>query len=238
MIAVLALLACLMGGAWAHGGAVVPDDYPWPLVAIGAGSLLIGLFLTFCGKRFFKPFLAVSGFIGGFILGICALLWAEPFYDGLLRSWWLLTPFVLGVILAMLCLWIIKMALTIAAAAGGFALGSSMISLFSLDIVGRVIFMAICILVAIVLVFVIEKLILCIASALIGAFVAVGGLDLFIKTGFLEACLQTVQAGAMTVVINWKVLAMAALFLGLASAGIITQLFVIKKAKKSVDSKA
>jgi hypothetical protein len=221
--------------AWAQ--TILPESYPPGLIIAGAVSILVGLFLCFCGKRFFKPFLALVGFVAGFGVGLFVLLWIDA--EGkLAQSWFLLIPVVVGIVVAGLCLWIVKMAILCGAAAGGFALGMSLMSVRDGALIphsiGRLGFLAAIVAICVVLAWFFETLIVCITSAALGAFMAVSGVDLFAKTGFLEAALEAVQVREVRVKVTMPLLGMCSLVLGLAAAGIVTQYLHIRRSGGSL----
>ena len=237
----LSLLALLIPLVLKFCSAAAPPGYPTilldttnPLVMAGfivAG--LIGLFLVFNGRRFFKPFLAIVGFAAGFTLAVIIILWLDSQGSNPFSQYKAVIPFVAGFILAGLCLWFYRMAIYSGAAAGGFYLGLVLISVKDGALIpngwGRVAFLAVCIATCVVLAHFFEFLITTIASALIGSFAATAAVDIFMKTGFLETAVECIQIRQINIKHDTKAYGVVALFLGLATAGIATQFINRKK---------
>jgi hypothetical protein len=242
MISFIHLLICL--GAVKLCLATAPPGYPTILLdtanpVVQAAFIvagLIGLFLVFNGRRFFKPFLAIVGFAAGFTLAVIILLWLDIKSPHPIDKYKMFIPFIAGITLAGLCLWFYKMALFSGAAAGGFYLGLVLLSLKDGALIpngwGRIAFLSVTIAICVVLAHFFEFFITTVASALIGSFAATAAVDVFMKTGFLETALESIQVREIKIKQDTEAYGVIALFLGLAASGIVTQ-FINKKKLES-----
>ena len=220
-------------------GKVLPEENT-PLLIVGAFILgLLGTFLAFCGRRFFKPFLGIIGFAAGFTLAIMVMLWFDE-TGGVFRDWRLIIPIIVGCVAGGLCLWFFKIGIYCAAAAGGFYLSASLMAIKDGALIpngwGRITFMAVVIAASLILAFFFDTLITTVCSAIIGSFAVAAAVDVFVRSGFLETALEAIQVRTINVKMSTPAMGVAALFLGMTCAGVLSQ-YMHSRKKSSSSSK-
>lgn len=221
LFALFLLLASVFGAS-----EVLPKENSPILIAGAIIAGLIGTFLAFNGRRFFKPFLGIVGFSAGFTISIIIMLWIDE-SGAIFHDWRIAIPIVIGLAVSGLCLWFLKMAVYCAAAAGGFYFSASLMAIKEGALIpsgwGRTTFMGVVIGVCILLAFFFEALIITVCSAIIGSFATAAAVDVFVRSGFLETALEAVQVRTIETKMTTPAMGIAALFLGMTCAGVLAQ---------------
>lgn len=187
---------------------------------------LIGSFLAFNGKRFFKPFLMIVGFSTGLTLTIAFMLNIEQ--DGsFFHDWRIIIPLVMGLVGAFLALKFYKAAVYKVAATGGYFLAISILAFKEGALIpsgwGRKGFISATVALCVFLANFFESFLTTLCSAIIGSFAVAAAVDVFVRTGFLETALEAVQAREIDIKMSKPAMGIAALFIGLIFVGVVTQ---------------
>lgn len=204
---------------------------------IGGVLLVVGLLLCLSGKKFFKLFLSVVGFVAGATLGFIIMASAarNPLFT--IPNQEIVTYVVagiLGVILAAVCLYLWKIGVYIGAGLGGFSLATFILSLklgeYIEPQIGRQAILAIGAGLGVVAAILFEDMAIAVASSLAGSLMAMCGLDCYLQTGFWAQVYD--QAIAKTFILPDPTSKMYYMFAGticLAVLGIVVQLLAPSK---------
>ncbi|KAH7059132.1 hypothetical protein BKA57DRAFT_529788 [Linnemannia elongata] len=163
----------------------------WQRVVSGGVLLGVGILLCLYGFRYLRFSLLLTGFIGGAIAAYAILLNTEP--DGLWSNRVLIYCAVCiaaGLLIGVVMLGLNKYATWILGGAGGLALGVYILSWRAGGLihntVGRIALMAGAAALGMFLSTFLGKLTTIFATVLIGGYMFTLGLDMFLRTGFLE----------------------------------------------------
>ncbi|KAF9178109.1 hypothetical protein BGZ51_008099 [Haplosporangium sp. Z 767] len=163
----------------------------WQRVIAGGVLMVIGLVLTFFGFYHLRFTLLLTGFVGGGIAAFAILTNTEP--DTLWSERILIYVSVCiaaGLLIGLILLGLNKYAFWILGGAGGLALGVYILSWkeggLIHDTVGRIALMAGAAALGIILSIFLGSLTIIFATVLIGGYMFTLGLDMFLRTGFLE----------------------------------------------------
>lgn len=151
--------------------------------------MLIGLLLLFFGIRLFRTVLATCCFIGGALFAFTIITNLEthwPYGDTVT----LLVCLAVGVVAAVLGLWMWMLALVVMGALGGFTMAMYMLSWrggrLMEEHVSRPVFIAAVTVLGGLVAIVYERGIIALATCIIGSVSLCSGLDVFAETGFNE----------------------------------------------------
>ena len=162
--------------------------------SIGIILIALGTYLALFGKKFFKVFLALIGFVAFGVAGLYLLLLLDDIWGfGENRR-----VIFYVVILLCACLgagvsvvaW--RVGVYAAAAAGGFFTGVFLMSIFAgiTNHLSRQVFLTICTVASIVLVSFFDEIVIKAASSMVGALLLMCGLDCFLEGGYNEVVLN------------------------------------------------
>lgn len=218
--------------------------------AFGGVAILVGIYLTFVGKRFFKPFLSLFGFVAGLFGSFLGIGYVLTLLNSQTKSEFGTTAVVGagiacilgGFIGSFLLLWLTNAAITLAAVAGGiftarFYSGqlipliqshikkeaSSWLSTASNETLSFII-MAAGGLVAFLTVKIFENAVIAIISATLGSIFTAIGIDCFANKNILQMVLSEDPKKFE----NSNVLLALFMTFTLAVAGFLVQMFVLK----------
>ncbi|TPX30944.1 hypothetical protein SmJEL517_g05624 [Synchytrium microbalum] len=161
--------------------------------------IVTGLFLTFYGYRLFTPVLFVIGAYVGGLLAYIIVLNTEPAggfanRDTLILVVVLVAALVVGCLT--ICLWRVGIALL--GAALGFVLGLFILSWASGGVIasglGRAIFLSVLSIIGGIAISILQKPIIIVATAVVGSYAFISGVDIFANTGFSLAAQQMINA--------------------------------------------
>lgn len=163
--------------------------------------ICIGLFLCFMGKRMFKPFLGLVGFVAGFLWAATIMGMVKDHVD--FTDWvpWIIACIV-GLIAGAICMYMWKVGVLVGAGLGGFVLSNYLMSLKVGGLIanqyGRnaLVFGAVasCVLLA----WFFESIVIVVTSAITGAVLAIFGLDVYVKSGFAQQLYEQVTSKTFT----------------------------------------
>jgi uncharacterized protein DUF4203 len=162
--------------------------------SIGVILVVLGTYLTLFGKKFFKVFLAIIGFVA---FGVAALylllilddLWGFGENRRMIFYVVMILCACLGAGVSMVA-W--RVGVYAAAAAGGFFTGVFLMSIFAgiTNHLSRQVFLTICTVATIVLVSFFDEMVIKAASSIVGAVLLMCGLDCFLEGGYNEVVLN------------------------------------------------
>lgn len=151
--------------------------------------IFIGLFLCFMGKRLFKVFLGLVGFVAGFLLATTVMGTIKDHVSFTEWGPWIIAS-VVGLIAGAICLYMWKVGVLVGAGLGGFALANYLMSLkvggLLVSQYGRNAVVIGAIIICVVLAWFFETVVIVGTSAAAGAIIAVFGLDFYVKSGFAQ----------------------------------------------------
>ncbi|KAF9976443.1 hypothetical protein BGZ73_008578 [Actinomortierella ambigua] len=159
---------------------------------VGGGILLaIGLYLTLFGYRFQRFTLLLTGFIGGVIAAYAILVNVEPEQQWSNRVLvYCAVCIAAGLFIGLLMLLLNRWAIWVLGGAGGLCLGVFILSWRNGTLIhsgaGRIGLMVGCAALGLLLGLVVGPYIIVFASVLLGGYMFTIGLDLFLRTGFME----------------------------------------------------
>lgn len=161
---------------------------------IGVALFTVGIYLALFGKRHFKIFLGLIGFVAFSLASLYLLLILDGNFEmGENRR--IIFYVVIGICGALgaavsVVAW--RIGVYAAAAVGGFFAGTFLMTAFAsiTSHVSRQVFQALCAISAVLLVSFFDELIIKAASAITGSILATSGLDCFLESGFDEAVLN------------------------------------------------
>lgn len=165
-------------------------------VLVGVILCVIGFIFLFFGVRLFKPILFLTGVAVGGISSYILLLNLANRYPTLggdnQNTIMLIVPFIIGLLLGFLFLFILKLGILSLGALGGFSLAVFILSWQSdNDLINspvyRPIFISVMICIGSILTMLFERVLIIICTCLFGAGAICSGLDVFIATGFNQA---------------------------------------------------
>ncbi|KAJ3409006.1 hypothetical protein HDV05_004655, partial [Chytridiales sp. JEL 0842] len=201
---------------------------------LGAVLIAIGLFLLIAGFKLWKPTIFLAGFLLASSIGYTILLRVEPAqgYDPSARDNILLFgSLAIGLLGGLIVLCVRQVGLAAIGAIGGYALAIFILGFTNNGIIqvgwGRIVFILAFIIIAIVLVFFVEKWVVIVSTSMAGAYLVVLGIDMYAKTGFAMASQSFFQSGtrfdSTVFTVNGKVIAMTASVAVLAIVGVVVQ---------------
>ncbi|KAK9762638.1 hypothetical protein K7432_011443 [Basidiobolus ranarum] len=187
--------------------------------------IIAGFVLCFWGQRLFPLMLFIAGFmVFGFIAYVSCIEISPPVPT-------LQSPpnLVIGVVVGLIGGYLFRRFWTLGVLAigalAGFALAMFILSLGNgfliSSSIGRTIFVILCVVVGVVLMWFFEKHTLIIGSAFFGAYLLVSGIDYFIRTGFAQHIYGFLRGGSYAT--SGKVYAMIATWVVLAIIGAAIQ---------------
>jgi hypothetical protein len=202
---------------------------------IGGICIAVGLLLCFCGKRFFKLYLGLAGFIVGAVVAVNGLARFGgylPAENTTTISW--VIVIVLGLIAAGLSMWLWKIGVYASAGLGGYALMSFILSLKAGGVIenamGRTGALVLGAGAAVIAAMFLEDIIIVIASSIIGSLTAIIGLDRFVQTGFTYQLFDTMMIMAVNIdQFHGPMYFMFAGTVALAVLGVVVQLLAPSK---------
>jgi hypothetical protein len=156
---------------------------------IGGIAVVVGLLMCFSGKRFFKVFLSLVGFIAGVVGGLLAMAFVTPlmnFSNPDMVTW--IVAGILGVVGALVCLYAWKIGVYLGAGLGGYSIMTYILSLKAGGVIenelGRHGAIAVGVGLAVIAAIFLEDIAIVIASAISGSLISMVGLDCYFNTGF------------------------------------------------------
>lgn len=161
---------------------------------VGVAFFVIGVYLALFGKRHFKLFLGLIGFIAFSLVSLSLLLILDGNFDmGENRRtiFWVVIG-ICGALGAAISVVAWRIGVYAAAAVGGFFMGTFFMTAFAslTSHVSRQVFQVLCAISAVLLVSFFDELVIKAASAMTGSILTVCGLDCFLETGFNETILN------------------------------------------------
>ena len=177
---------------------------PQAIIA-GIACILIGLFLTFLGARFFRTMLFFAGFALFALIAYIGAINIAPLQPGdlVMRTVYLVVIIVIGLIGGVLVVIFWRVGLFVLGAVGGFFLAMFILSLapngLIPDPIFRAIFIVVLAIVCAFLVFKFERPAVIIATSIAGAFITMLGIDFFAHTYLLQSMVAFLsKTGAYT----------------------------------------
>lgn len=159
-------------------------------------AIIFGLFNCFFGSRFFRVYVTGTGAVAGFLLAswILELIHQISELEPSTSTIWI-TIISLVIIFASLANWIWKKVLLIAAAYGGYMIGSFICTVFDIASFTHLWYVTMlvqvaCVISAMILLKMFEKLVSIILTASFGALLVTAGIDSFVETGYKTSLLR------------------------------------------------
>lgn len=154
--------------------------------------LIVGLAMALFGLRLLRPMLAIAGFAVFSMVGYIALIRFEPANGYSYReSVLLFSALAIGLVGALLAVFIFKIGIALLGALGGSAIAVFVLSFKSGGVIqsdfGRGIFIALLALIGAGLCQILEKPAVIILTSFAGSFLFFMGIDIFAKTGLVTA---------------------------------------------------
>lgn len=177
------------------GEALALADHAWTSGILGVILITLGTFLTFTGKRFFKLFLGVSGFLTFGVLGLNLVTWVHEVIFTIPHAFYVFWTIAIlcGALGAWLCFTMWEIGVLAAAGFGGYSLGVWVMSMKTgLLIEGymtRSVFLTVCSCAAIAFAWFFDEVAIVVASAISGSMCLVVGVDCFLKWGLAQVLL-------------------------------------------------
>lgn len=214
-------------------------DHAWSSGILGVILITLGSFLTFTGKRFFKIFLGVSGFLTFGVLGLNLVTWVHEVLFTLPYAFYVFwtVAIICGALGAWLCFTMWEIGVLAAAGFGGYSLGVWVMSMKTgLLIEGymtRSVFLTICSCAAVAFAWFFDEVAIVIASSISGSMCLVVGVDCFLRWGLAQVLLAMMlqrEFGALAKVSMYVYIELAAVAV-LAIIGALVQ-FLSGSSKK------
>lgn len=202
-----------------------------PVGVLSAACVAAGLTLCFLGKRIFKLFLGITGFLGGTLLGVLVLGFLG--FPPNVASWNRWAVVVLcGVALMAACLLAWRMAIYMAGGLGGLLASLILCYLLPNFVViewwSRLLIDLILVGVGVFLVMRYEDSVIAVTTAFMGALSTVLGVDFYCQTGFVNHLVEMLTSKRITLsAMNPQQYYMLIMLVALAVAGLVSQ-FLIK----------
>lgn len=163
-------------------------------IVVGVVFILVGLFFTFLGYRFFRPVLFFAGFALFAIIvyvGIINLAPPKQGGDEIMSILYVVIIVVVGLVGGILFAIFWRLGMFAIGLVGGFFLAMFVLTLVPDGIIPnnifRALFIVVIALICSFLVFKFERPVVIIATSVIGAFLAILGIDFFARTQFATA---------------------------------------------------
>lgn len=179
-----------------------PDYVSMPF---GVGFMVVGLMLACLGRRIFKMFLSVSGFIVGGSTVLYVIIQIETFSKSQFSSWFFWVSGIIGGLLGAYLFnkaW--KLAVYALSAYGGVMGGFWILGMLNgtpvLHYIEPTVFLGICGLVCLILARFIDELIVITASSMMGGFTVVFGFDMIKCVGFRVFVKNTIDNTPVNIV--------------------------------------
>jgi hypothetical protein len=198
----------------------------------GAVMIIIGLLLSFAGKRFFKVFLSLVGLVAGATLGFITMGFIGRQQLVVIPNFTMITYVVMGVLglLAAACfLYLWKLGVYAGSGLGGYFLVLYINGLKEGGLIpnfaGRQTALIIGIGLGVLGAMFLEDVAIALASSMVGSLVAVLGLDVFVQTNFRQQILEQAMWGSFRMpAFTGSMYYMFGLTVALAVSGIVFQL--------------
>ncbi|KAG0349303.1 hypothetical protein BG005_011051 [Podila minutissima] len=164
----------------------------WQRIVAGLVLLLIGIILTFRGYRHYRFTMFLAGFIAGCVIAYSILTNVEPTQGWEYRQIiYVFSCIGAGLVIGTICWLLHRYTVWVLGALAGLILALYILAWRNQGLIhskgGRIGLLVGCSVVGLLLALALGRRILIPASALIGAYVTVIGLDLFARTGFAES---------------------------------------------------
>lgn len=232
---VAALVADYASKRLSTQAAQISSQFPLEQGIFAAICIVAGLTLCILGKRIFKLFLGLTGFLGGAFIAFLALgiVGLQPTAG----SWglWAVVLFS-GLFLMLVCLFTWQVAVYLVGALGGFLAGLILCNVLPESLVERVFVRVVMCLIGtglgLVYVYKYDELVIAITTAITGALSTTVGADFYLKTDFRERIVEMLTSRKIDVLMNKGNYAMLALTVAFAVSGLVLQLTVNSKGLK------
>lgn len=207
-------------------------------IVAGIFLILIGLFFSLFGYKLIKVLVFFAGFcvVGGLVLYAEYKIRAPQENEKGRQIWYLGIAAACGVLGGTLMLFLYKVGLALVGALGGFALASWILSMRSGGLihsdVGRILFIVAMILIAMGIVFFLQRPAIIVASAIWGSYALFVGIDCFARTGFQYTALAFLETPGAAYETSPQVYGMIAGMAVSACLGIVVQ-FKLTRPRKN-----
>lgn len=193
------IMASLLPGVFANEHPKTKEEIlqvaklSWSTGLLGTVLIAVGVLLCFFGRRFFKFFLAAAGFLSGGLLSFLILIKFEEWFTFASMQDHAYTiivavSVVIGLLGAVLCLFLWRVGVYALAGAGGFFLATWLMTLRGGSLIphqiGRDVFIVLVAIACMIAAFFLETIVVVAASAIAGSNAIVIGLDCFINWGY------------------------------------------------------
>ncbi|KAJ3045303.1 hypothetical protein HK097_001253 [Rhizophlyctis rosea] len=201
----------------------------------GAILIITGLIMVFLGHKLWKPIWFICGFYAGGVIGLVILSAIESRGTNLGPNRdliYIILCIILGLMFGGMFLCLIKLAIFAVGGLLGFVVATAILAGITSGPIatslGRGLFIAGMIILFAILVAVIERPILVLATAFVGAFAVLIGVDAFVQAGLARATSLLLRGGGLTVTDKILWIEIAA-FLVLGAIGAVVQFVLGKK---------
>ncbi|KAG9286697.1 hypothetical protein G9A89_012247 [Geosiphon pyriformis] len=160
------------------------------------GIVLISLGIIYCffGRKFYSVTFFLVGFYVGGLISLVILSNAEPADKGYGKASdaiYIVVPLLAGLLFGSLFAFFSEVAIWALGALGGYVLAVFILSLSENGLIaskiGRIVFILAIVIISVSLSIFFQNIIIILGTSLIGSYSIIAGIDLFAKTGFLDA---------------------------------------------------